>query len=129
MITVAYYFLFLVGVGAASDRWHLGSTLGHPRPENRFLFRRERSVRLGIVAPPLALSVQMVTATEVWERRFRRVVHKRLPVILAGGFRSPSSWVNDYIVGVTAASSASLRESQSPRRLLRVRGTGTEFRL
>ena len=128
---MAYYFLFLVCVGsAAADRWHLGSALGYPRPEGRLLFRRERDVCVGVVTPPLTLAVQMVTATEVREGRLGSVVHERLPMVLTRELRAPSSWIDDHIVGVAAASGASLRESLSSRRLLLVAiGSGSELRL
>ena len=86
-------------------------------------------VCVGVVTPLLTLAVQMVAATEVRKGRLGSVVHKRLPMVHTGELRAPSSWVDDHIVGVAAASGASLRDPLSSRRLLVAIGSGTELRL
>ena len=83
-------------------------------------------MRVGIVARPLALSVQVVSATEVREGRLRSVIHEGLPVILAGELGSPSRRVNHHVLGVAATSNAPLRLPQGPGSWL-VRGPGCKL--
>ena len=128
MITVAYYFLFLLCLGIAADGRHLGSTLGHPRSECRLLVGSEGHVRVGVVSSPLALGVQVVTAAKVREGRFRSMVHERLPMIFAREFRSASGRVDNDIVGVSRTPRAALGCSQRPSRLW-MRGGSPELRL
>ena len=57
-------------------------------------------MRVSVIAPTLALPVQVVLAAEIGEGCVRSVVNKRLPVIFAGQLRASSGRVFDDIVGV-----------------------------